>query len=67
MTHLAVTPIATETGTIPMVQGRLLGGTSAVNAMATLRVLPDDYDAWTEAVLEGQCLISMARHEGFGS
>ena len=42
--HLAVTPMATETGTIPMMQGRLLGGTSAVNAMATLRGLPDDYE-----------------------
>ena len=43
--HLAMTPMATETGVIPMMQGRLLGGTSAVNAMATLRGLPADYDA----------------------
>ena len=33
--HLAATQMATETGAIPMMQGRLLGGTSAVNAMAT--------------------------------
>ncbi len=30
--HLAMTPMATETRAIPMMQGRLLGGTSAVNA-----------------------------------
>jgi choline dehydrogenase len=51
--HLAVTPMATETGAIPMMQGRLLGGTSAVNAMATVRGLPDDYDAWADAGLDG--------------
>jgi choline dehydrogenase len=52
-TPVAMTPMATETGTIPMLQGRLLGGTSAVNAMATLRGLPQDYDAWAAAGLEG--------------
>jgi choline dehydrogenase len=50
---VAMTPMATETGVIPMLQGRLLGGTSAVNAMATLRGLPPDYDAWKAAGLEG--------------
>jgi choline dehydrogenase len=50
---VAATPMATETGVIPMMQGRLLGGTSAVNAMATLRGLPADYDAWAAAGLEG--------------
>jgi choline dehydrogenase len=51
--HLAVTPMATQTGSIPMAQGRLLGGTSAINAMATLRGQPADYDAWADAGLEG--------------
>ena len=46
---LVVTPMAAESGVIPMMQGRLLGGTSAINAMATLRGLPADYDAWAEA------------------
>jgi choline dehydrogenase len=50
---VAVTAMATETGAIPMLQGRVLGGTSAVNAMATLRGLPPDYDAWQAAGLEG--------------
>ncbi len=50
---IATTPMATETGVIPMYQGRLLGGTSAVNAMATLRGLPADYDAWETAGLDG--------------
>ncbi len=51
--HLAMTPMATETRPIAMMQGRLLGGTSAVNAMATLRGQPTDYDAWAKAGLEG--------------
>lgn len=40
-------------GAIPMIQGRLLGGTSAVNGLATLRGLPPDYDAWAASGLEG--------------
>ncbi len=51
--HLARTPMATETRPIAMMQGRLLGGTSAVNAMATLRGQPTDYDAWAKAGLDG--------------
>jgi choline dehydrogenase len=50
---IATTPMATETGTIPMLQGRLLGGTSAVNGLATLRGLPADYDGWAAAGLDG--------------
>jgi choline dehydrogenase len=50
---VAMTPMVSETGVIPMVQGRLLGGTSAVNASATLRGLPPDYDAWAAAGLAG--------------
>ena len=48
-----MTPMTTETGSIPMFQGRLLGGTTALNAMATLRGLPPDYDAWAAAGLDG--------------
>lgn len=36
-------------GSIPMVQGRILGGTSAINYLATVRGQPDDYDAWASA------------------
>ena len=51
---IATTPMVMETGgAIPMLQGRLLGGTSAVNGLATLRGLPQDYDAWAAAGLEG--------------
>jgi choline dehydrogenase len=50
---IATTPMATETGVIPMLQGRLLGGTSAVNGLATLRGLPADYDGWAAAGLDG--------------
>jgi choline dehydrogenase len=40
-------------GIIPALQGRLMGGTSAVNGMATLRGLPEDYDGWAAAGLDG--------------
>jgi len=52
-TPIAVNVMATEAGAIPMLQGRLIGGTSAVNGLATLRGLPADYDAWAAAGLEG--------------
>ncbi len=35
--HVVPTSMATQTGEIAMIQGRLLGGTSAVNGLATLR------------------------------
>ncbi len=51
---IVTTPMAMETGqAILMLQGRLLGGTSAVNGLATLRGQPGDYDAWAAAGLEG--------------
>ena len=50
---VAATSMATETGAIPMVQGRVLGGTSAINGLATLRGQPSDYDAWAAAGLDG--------------
>jgi choline dehydrogenase len=50
---VATTVMTTETGGIPMVQGRILGGTSAINGLATLRGLPPDYDAWAAAGLDG--------------
>jgi choline dehydrogenase len=51
--HLVPTSMATQRGAISMIQGRLLGGTSAVNGLATLRGQPADYDAWADAGLEG--------------
>jgi choline dehydrogenase-like flavoprotein len=48
-----VSPMAYGDGVIPMLQGRLLGGTSAVNGLATLRGLPEDYDGWAKAGLDG--------------
>jgi len=48
------TPMQLESGgAISMLQGRLLGGTSAVNGLATLRGLPADYDSWEASGLEG--------------
>jgi choline dehydrogenase len=38
---------------IPILQGRMLGGTSAANGLATLRGLPKDYDRWAASGLEG--------------
>ena len=71
----ATTPMLLETGgAIPMIQGRLLGGTSAVNGLATLRGLPADYDAWAAAGLEGwawddvvSTFIAAERDHDFGS
>ncbi len=51
--HFVPTPMATQTGVTSMIQGRLLGGTSALNGMATLRGQPADHDAWADAGLEG--------------
>ncbi|MDI2131796.1 GMC family oxidoreductase [Yinghuangia seranimata] len=39
--------------TVQMVRGRVLGGTSAVNYLATLRGQPADYDAWAARGLPG--------------
>ena len=50
---VAMTPMTNGGGFIPMLQGRMLGGTSAVNGLATLRGLPEDYDGWAAAGLEG--------------
>lgn len=38
---------------VAMVRGRVLGGTSAVNYLATLRGQPADYDAWAAMGLDG--------------
>ncbi|MEM1435156.1 MAG: GMC family oxidoreductase N-terminal domain-containing protein [Pseudomonadota bacterium] len=50
---VAMTPMTNGAGIIPMLQGRMLGGTSAVNGLATLRGLPEDYDGWAAAGLDG--------------
>lgn len=50
---IAPSPMRTASGAIPMFQGRLLGGTSAINGLATLRGLPADYDGWAAAGLHG--------------
>lgn len=38
---------------VAMVRGRVLGGTSAVNYLATLRGQPADYDGWAALGLDG--------------
>jgi len=47
------TAMAGPAGPIAMPQGRLLGGTSALNGLATLRGLPHDYDGWEASGLPG--------------
>lgn len=39
--------------TVQMVRGRVLGGTSAVNYLATMRGQPSDYDGWAARGLDG--------------
>jgi len=51
--NLVPTPMTTQAGITSMIQGRLLGGTSAVNGLATLRGQPADYDGWADAGLRG--------------
>lgn len=41
-------------------QGRVLGGTSAANGMATLRGLPVDYDGWAAMGLDGWGWVDVA-------
>ncbi|MEM9571729.1 MAG: GMC family oxidoreductase N-terminal domain-containing protein [Pseudomonadota bacterium] len=50
---VAMTPMFNGNAVIPMLQGRLMGGTSAVNGLATLRGLPEDYDGWAGMGLAG--------------
>jgi choline dehydrogenase len=71
---IAESMMATATGAIRTLQGRLLGGTSAVNGLATLRGLPPDYDAWAAAGLDGwgwddvvDTFIAAERDVDFGS
>ena len=53
-TPSVVTPMNTEHGEpISMLQGRILGGTSALNGLATVRGMPQDYDGWAAAGLDG--------------
>lgn len=49
----AYTVMHGEPADVASFQGRVLGGTSAVNAMATLRGLPVDYDAWAARGMAG--------------
>ncbi len=51
--NIPMTPMFLGSQLIPTVQGRMLGGTSAVNGMATLRGLPEDYDGWEASGLTG--------------
>lgn len=53
LANVTGTTMAHRTGVIPMVQGHVLGGTSAVNYLATVRGQPSDYDGWETAGLDG--------------
>lgn len=66
--------MSSEFGNISAQQGRILGGTSALNASATLRGQPADYDAWKAAGLDGwgwndvvNTFIAAERDADFGS
>ncbi|EHB58507.1 Choline dehydrogenase [Mycolicibacterium rhodesiae JS60] len=48
-----LTLMAAPSGPIPMIQGHITGGTSAVNYLATVRGQPEDYDAWEAMGLPG--------------
>jgi choline dehydrogenase len=51
--RVVLTTMRNGAGVVPTIQGRMLGGTSAVNGLATLRGLPEDYDGWEALGLAG--------------
>ncbi|GAY17676.1 GMC family oxidoreductase [Mycobacterium sp. shizuoka-1] len=53
LANSTVTTMAHPKGVIPMVLGNVMGGTSAVNYLATIRGQPQDYDGWEQAGLDG--------------
>lgn len=53
LANATVTLMAAPTGPIPMIQGHVTGGTSAVNYLATVRGQPEDYAGWEAAGLPG--------------
>ena len=73
VTPMEVTFGKAETGAIAAMQGRIMGGTSAVNGLATLRGQPSDYDGWAALGLEGwgwkdveSTFIALERDADFG-
>ena len=71
---LATTVMKTKNGAIPILQGRIMGGTSAANGLATLRGLPQDYDRWAASGLNGwgwddvaETFIAAENDQDFGS
>ena len=53
LANATVTTMASSSGPIAMLQGHVIGGTSAINYMATVRGQPEDYDAWEACGLPG--------------
>ena len=54
LTRYTLGPIAAQENATPtMVQGRVLGGGSSVNAMIYIRGCPEDYDGWASAGCTG--------------
>jgi choline dehydrogenase len=49
LTHYKTTPQAHQNNAVhDMIQGRVLGGGSSVNAMVSIRGIPQDYDDWAK-------------------
>ncbi|MGH3556391.1 MAG: GMC family oxidoreductase [Mycobacterium sp.] len=53
LANATLTTMASPAGPIPMIQGHIIGGTSAVNYLATVRGQPEDYARWEAAGLPG--------------
>lgn len=47
------TPMNSATGPVVMLRGHVMGGTSAINYLATVRGQPRDYDGWAASGLPG--------------
>lgn len=54
LTHYRTEPQVHQEGMVhDMIQGRVLGGGSSVNAMVSIRGIPQDYDGWEALGCEG--------------
>ncbi|WP_243054943.1 GMC family oxidoreductase [Pseudomonas sp. BP01] len=54
LTHYRTEPQAHQGNAVhDMIQGRVLGGGSSVNAMVSIRGIPNDYDEWARLGCEG--------------
>lgn len=60
--NATATVMSSSSGPIAMLRGNVVGGTSAINYMATVRGQPEDYDAWESSGLPGWGWSDVLKH-----